>query len=86
MYKSQAIRLGGYEKMYIFTEQIKIQTMELVTSAQVIGFFIWLFYITAGTFTLMFIVSIIPFWMTMATINHFNPKLAEKISTWILEF
>lgn len=60
--------------------------MEIVTTAQVLGFFIWLFYITAGTFTLMFIISIIPFWMTMAAINYFNPKLAEKISTWILEF
>ncbi len=60
--------------------------MELSTTAQVIGFFIWLFFITAGTFTLLFIVAMIPFWMTMATLNRFNPKLAEKISTWILEF
>lgn len=60
--------------------------MEIVTSAQVVGFFIWLFYITAGTFTLMFIISIIPFWMTMAIINKVKPKLAEKISIWILEF
>lgn len=60
--------------------------MELVTSAQVIGFFIWLFFITAGTFTLMFIVSMIPFWMTMATLKRFSPKTAEKISNWILEF
>jgi len=60
--------------------------MELVTTAQVLGFFIWLFFITAGTFTLMFLISIIPFWITMATINRFSPKWAEKISTWILEF
>jgi hypothetical protein len=60
--------------------------MDIVTSSQVLGFFIWLFFITAGTFTLLFIVGIIPFWITMATINRFNPKLAEKISTWILEF
>lgn len=60
--------------------------MELVTATQVLGFFIWLFFITAGTFTLMFIVSMIPFWLTMAMINRFNPKLAEKISVWILEF
>ena len=60
--------------------------MELVTSAQVIGFFIWLFFITAGTFTLMFIISMIPFWMSMAILKRFNPKTAEKISNWILEF
>lgn len=60
--------------------------MEIVTSAQIIGFFIWLFFITAGTFTLMFLISIIPFWITMATINRFSPKWAEKISVWILEF
>lgn len=60
--------------------------MDLTTSAQVIGFFIWLFFITAGTFTLVFLVSVIPFWMTMATINRFSPKMAEKISTWIIEF
>ena len=60
--------------------------MELVTSAQVIGFFIWLFFITAGTFTLMFLVSMIPFWITMAIINKLKPKWAEKISEWILEF
>ena len=60
--------------------------MDLTTGAQVIGFFIWLFFITAGTFTLVFLISMIPFWMTMATINKFSPKMAEKISTWILEF
>ena len=60
--------------------------MEIVTSAQVIGFFIWLFFITAGTFTLLFLVSVIPFWITMATIKRFSPKWAEKISIWILEF
>ena len=60
--------------------------MEIVTSAQVIGFFIWLFFITAGTFTLLFLVSMIPFWITMATLNRFSPALAEKISNWILEF
>ena len=60
--------------------------MEIVTSAQVLGFFIWLFFITAGTFTLMFLISIIPFWITMACINRFSPKMAEKISIWILEF
>ena len=60
--------------------------MELVTTAQVIGFFIWLFIITFGTFTLVFLISIIPFWITMATINRFSPKWAEKISIWILEF
>jgi hypothetical protein len=60
--------------------------MELVTSAQVFGFFIWLFFITAGTFMIMFIVSFIPFWLTMAIINWFSPRLAEKISRWILEF
>jgi len=60
--------------------------MDLSTTAQVIGFFIWLFFITAGTFTLVFIVSMIPFWMTMATIKRISPKLAEKISSWILEF
>ncbi len=60
--------------------------MEIVTTAQVVGFFIWLFFITAGTFTLMFIICMIPFWITMATINRFSPKLAEKISTFILEF
>ena len=58
----------------------------MVTSAQVIGFFIWLFIITFGTFTLMFLISVIPFWITMATINRFSPKWAEKISVWILEF
>ena len=60
--------------------------MEIVTSAQVLGFFIWLFIITAGTFTLMFLISIIPFWITMATIKRFSPKTADKISTWIIEF
>jgi len=60
--------------------------MEIVTSAQVIGFFIWLFIITFGTFTLLFLISIIPFWITMAIIDRMSPKLAEKISTWILEF
>jgi hypothetical protein len=60
--------------------------MELVTSAQVFGFFVWLFFITAGTFTLMFIISMIPFWMTMAFLKKVNPKWAEKISEWILEF
>ena len=61
--------------------------MDMVTSAQVIGFFIWLFFITAGTFTLLFLtVFVIPFWITMATNNRFSPKMAEKISTWILEF
>ena len=60
--------------------------MEIVTTAQVLGFFIWLFFITAGTFTLMFLASMIPFWMTMATIKAMNPKLADKISTWIIEF
>jgi len=60
--------------------------MDLSTTAQVIGFFIWLFFITAGTFTLVFIICMIPFWMTMACINKFSPKMAEKISTWILEF
>ncbi len=61
--------------------------MELSTATQVLGFFIWLFFISAGTFTLLFLtVFVIPFWMTMATINKFSPKMAEKISTWILEF
>lgn len=60
--------------------------MELVTASQVMGFFIWLFFITAGTFTLVFLVSMIPFWITMAIIQRFSPKLADKISTWILEF
>lgn len=60
--------------------------MELVTTAQVLGFFIWLFFITAGTFTLVFLVCMIPFWMTMATINRFSPKMAERISKFILEF
>jgi hypothetical protein len=60
--------------------------MDLSTTAQVIGFFIWLFFITAGTFTLLFIVAMIPFWMTMALINKISPKLAEKISCWILDF
>ena len=60
--------------------------MEIVTSAQVLGFFIWLFFIITGTFTLTFLISMIPFWMTMATLKRFNPALAEKISTWILEF
>ena len=60
--------------------------MEIVTSAQVLGFFIWLFFITAGTFTLLFLVSIIPFWITMATIKRFSPAMADKISSWIIEF
>ena len=60
--------------------------MEIVTSAQVLGFFIWLFFITAGTFTLVFLISMIPFWMTMACIKWMNPKMAEKISSWIIEF
>ncbi|TAL63106.1 MAG: hypothetical protein EPN85_00865 [Bacteroidetes bacterium] len=60
--------------------------MDLTTSAQVIGFFIWLFFITAGTFTLLFLVSMIPFWMSMAVLNRFSPKMAEKVSTWIIEF
>ena len=60
--------------------------MDAVTSAQTLGFFIWLFFITAGTFTLMFIISMIPFWITMATIKRINPRWAEKISEWILEF
>ncbi|MEK6616830.1 MAG: hypothetical protein AABZ32_12125 [Bacteroidota bacterium] len=60
--------------------------MEIVTSAQVIGFFIFLFFITAGTFTLMFLIGMIPFWITMAIIHRFSPKWAEKISVWILEF
>ncbi|MBI4931724.1 MAG: hypothetical protein HY841_13220 [Bacteroidetes bacterium] len=60
--------------------------MEIVTSAQVLGFFIWLFFITAGTFTLMFLIGMIPFWITMAIINRFSPKWAEKVSNWILEF
>ena len=60
--------------------------MEIVTSAQVLGFFIWLFFITAGTFTLMFLVSMIPFWITMATIKRVSPKWADKISSWIIEF
>lgn len=60
--------------------------MDLVTGAQVLGFFIWLFFIVAGTFTLLFIVAMIPFWMTMATIKRINPHWADKISTWILEF
>ena len=60
--------------------------MDVTTTAQVLGFFIWLFFITAGTFTLMFIIGMIPFWITMATIKRFSPKLAEKISGWILEF
>ena len=60
--------------------------MEIVASTQVLGFFIWLFIITFGTFTLLFLISMIPFWITMATINRFNPKMAEKISTWIIEF
>ena len=60
--------------------------MEIVTTAQVLGFFIWLFFITAGTFTLMFLISMIPFWMTMATIKRVNPKLADKISEWLIEF
>jgi hypothetical protein len=60
--------------------------MELVTAAQVFGFFIWLFFITAGTFMLVFLVFMIPFWITMAIIQRINPKLADKISTWILEF
>jgi hypothetical protein len=34
----------------------------------------------------MFIIGMIPFWITMATINRFSPKLAEKISIFILEF
>ncbi len=60
--------------------------MEIVSFAQVLGFFIWLFFITAGTFTLMFLISMIPFWMTMAAIKRFSPKMADKISQWILEF
>ena len=60
--------------------------MEIVTSAQTLGFFIWLFFITAGTFTLMFIISMIPFWITMATIKRINPRWADKISEFILEF
>lgn len=60
--------------------------MEYATSSQILGFFIWLFFVAAGFSTLTFIVLMIPFWMTMATINRFSPKLAEKISTWILEF
>ena len=60
--------------------------MEIVTTAQVFGFFVWLFFITAGTFTLMFIISMIPFWITMATIKRINPGWAESISKWILEF
>ena len=60
--------------------------MEIVTSAQTLGFFTWLFFISAGTFTLMFIISMIPFWITMATIKRINPRWAEKISEWILEF
>ena len=60
--------------------------MELATTAQVIGFFIWLFFITAGTFTLLFLVGMIPFWITMATIKRFSPKWADKIATWYLEF
>jgi hypothetical protein len=60
--------------------------MEIVTSAQVLGFFIWLFFITAGTFTLTFLISMIPFWITMATIKRFSPAMADKISTFFLEF
>lgn len=60
--------------------------MDNVTAAQVIGFFIWLFFITAGTFTLMFLISMIPFWITMACIQRFSPKWADKIATWFLEF
>lgn len=60
--------------------------MEIVSAAQVLGFFIWLFFITAGTFTLLFLVAMIPFWMTMATLKRFSPALADKISVWILEF
>ncbi|MBI3503160.1 MAG: hypothetical protein HY063_15340 [Bacteroidetes bacterium] len=60
--------------------------MEVVTSAQIIGFFIWLFIITFGTFTLMFLISMIPFWITMAIIQRCSPRWADKISAWILEF
>jgi hypothetical protein len=60
--------------------------MEIVSSAQILGFFIWLFFITAGTFTLMFLISMIPFWITMATIKRFSPEMAEKISTFLIEF
>lgn len=60
--------------------------MELVTTAQVVGFFIWLFFITAGTFMLLFLLSFIPFWLVMAILNWFSPKLAKRISEWILEF
>jgi hypothetical protein len=45
-----------------------------------------LFFITAGTFTLVFLVSMIPFWITMAIIQRISPRWADKISTWILEF
>jgi hypothetical protein len=46
-----------------------------------------LFFISAGTFTLLFLtVFIIPFWMTMATIKKFSPKMADKIATFWLEF
>lgn len=60
--------------------------MELVSAAQIMGFFIWLFFITAGTFTLVFLICMIPFWITMAIIQYISPDWAEKISTWILEF
>lgn len=60
--------------------------MELVTTAQVIGFFIWLFFITAGTFTLVFIICFIPVWMSFAFLNKVSPKLADKLFTFMLEF
>ena len=60
--------------------------MEIVSTAQVLGFFIWLFFITAGTFTLMFIICFIPVWMSFAFLERFNKKLADKLFTFMLEF
>lgn len=60
--------------------------MDYATSSQILGFFIWLFFIVAGFSTLTFIVMMIPFWITMATIEKFSPRLADRISTFILEF
>ena len=53
---------------------------------QVVGFFIFLFFITAGTCTFIFLLAFIPFWLSMAVLNCFNPKLTEKISNWMLDF